>query len=201
MCNFLGLDMKLAMAILILGVLIGASSCKKPVRIYFVPIGDGASSDIDGLVDHYRQKFGLKITKLPTLTPNSSEIDLNRHQLIAENVLDSMHKKYSRYLENNSSILIGVTSDDMYPLGQNWRFCFGWRQTGIHGAVVSTARMNLHYEGEPAGQANVTSRLQKMVTKDIGIMYYNKSQNDNSHSVLFGGILGIQELDQVSEDF
>ena len=61
--------------------------------------------------------------------------------------------------------------------------------------------MNLHYEGEPAGQANETSRLQKIVTKDIGIMYYNKSASDDPHSVLFSGILGIQELDQVSEDF
>jgi predicted Zn-dependent protease len=193
--------MKLARAILILGLLSEASSCKKPVRVYFVPIGDGANSDIDGLVDHYRQKFGLKITKLPVIIPSASDIDANRHQLIAENVLDSMHNKYSRYVENNSSILIGVTANDLYPLGQNWRFCFSWRQAGIHSAVVSTARMNLHYEGEPASQANVTSRLQKIVTKDIGIMYYNKSQNDNPHSVLFSGILGIQELDQVSEDF
>jgi hypothetical protein len=54
-----------------------------------------------------------------------------------------MHKTYSRYIENNSSILIGITSDDMYPLGQDWRFCFGWRQTGIRSAVVSTARIDL----------------------------------------------------------
>ncbi len=150
----------------------------------------------DGLVVHYRQKFGLESTVLPALTPGTSEVNPNRQQLIAENVMESMHKTYSRFVENNSSILIGITSDDMYPLGQNWQFCFGWRKPEIRSAVVSTARMNLHYEGEPASQANETSRLQKIVTKDIGIMYYNKSTSDNPHSVLFSGILGIQELDQ-----
>ncbi len=196
--------MKLTMAFLILCLLTRASTCKKPDKIYhiyFVPIGNVSRADIDGLVGHYRQKFGLESTILPALLPVASDVNPDRHQLIAENVLDSMHKTYSRYIENNLSVLIGITSDDMYPLGQDWRFCFGWRQTGIHSAVVSTARMDLHYEGEPASQANETSRLQKMVTKDIGIMYFNRSPNDDPHSVLFNGIMGIQELDQTSEDF
>jgi predicted Zn-dependent protease len=196
--------MKLRMALLILCVLTTASACKKSNKvynIYFVPIGDAPTPEINSLVAHYHQKFGLEGTVLPALTPGSSEVNLDRHQLIAENILDSMHRTYSQYVENNSSILIGITSDDMYPLGEDWRFCFGWREPEIRSAVVSTARMNIHYEGEPASQANETSRLQKMVTKDIGIMYYNKSTNNNPRSVLFSGILGIEELDQVSEDF
>jgi predicted Zn-dependent protease len=196
--------MKLTIALLIFCLLTTASACKKPDKvynIYFVPIGDAPSSEIDGLVAHYRQKFGLESAVLPALTPGTSDVNPDRRQLIAENVLDSMHKTYSRYAEDNSSILIGITSDDMYPLGQDWQFCFGWRKPEIRSAVVSTARMNLHYEGEPASQANETSRLQKMITKDIGIMYYNKSTNNNPRSVLFSGILGIEELDQVSEDF
>jgi predicted Zn-dependent protease len=196
--------MKLTMAFLILCLLTRVSTCKKPDKvyhIYFVPIGNVSRADIDGLVRHYRQKFGLDSTILPALMPGSSDVNPDRHQLIAENPLESMHKICSRYIDNNLSVLIGITSDDMYPHGQDWRFCFGWRQTRIHSAVVSTARMDLHYEGEPANQANETSRLQKMVTKDIGIMYFNRSPSKDPHSVLFNGILGIQELDQTSEDF
>lgn len=196
--------MRLRLTLPILCVLATASACEKPAKvynIYFVPIGDAPTSEINALVAHYQQKFGLEGTVLPALTPRSSEVNPDRHQLIAENVLDSMHRRYSQYVENNSSILIGITSDDMYPLEEDWQFCFGWRKPEIRSAVVSTARMNIHYEGEPANQANETSRLQKMVTKDIGIMYYNKSTNDNPRSVLFSGILGIEELDQVSEDF
>jgi hypothetical protein len=37
--------------------------------------------------------------------------------------------------------------------------------------------------------------------KDIGILYYRKNASGNPRSVWFNGILGIEELDQVSEDF
>jgi hypothetical protein len=67
--------------------------------------------------------------------------------------------------------------------------------------VVSTARINLQYEGEPIAVANVTARLEKVVTKDIGILYYHKNASGNPRIVLFNGILGIEELDLVSEDF
>jgi len=203
-CSVRSLNMKITVAFLILWLLSTASAYQKSDKvynIYFVPIGDAPTSEIDGLVDHYRQKFGLESTILPALVPGPSEVNPNRHQLIAEKVLAFMRKRYFRYVENNSSILIGITSEDMYPLGRNWQFCFGWRQSEIRSAVVSTARMNLHYEGEPASEANETSRLQKVVTKDIGIMYYNKLPSNNPHSVLFNGILGIEELDQVTEDF
>lgn len=196
--------MKITMAFLILCLLSTVSACKKSEKvynIYFVPIGDAPASEINDLVAHYQQKFGLKSTILPALEPGPSEVNPNRHQLIAENVLALMQKTYFQYVKNNSSILIGITADDMYPLGEDWQFCFGWREPEIRGAVVSTARMNLHYEGEPASEANEASRLQKVVTKDIGIMYYNKLPSNNPHSVLFNGILGIEELDQVTEDF
>lgn len=196
--------MKITTGFLILCLLSTASACEKSDKvynIYFVPIGDAPTSEIDDLVAHYQQKFGLKSTVLPALIPGPYEVSPTRHQLIAENVLAFMRKTYFQYVKNNSSILIGITSDDMYPLGQDWQFCFGWRQPEIRSAVVSTARMNLHYKGEPASEANETSRLQKVVTKDIGIMYYNKLPSNDPHSVLFDGILGIEELDQVTEDF
>jgi predicted Zn-dependent protease len=176
-------------------------TAEKGYNIYFIPIGNAPISEINGVMAHYRQKFGLESTVLPHLTPGPSDVNPIRRQLIAENVLALMHKTYSGYVENNSSILIGITSDDIYPLEQKWKFCFGWREPEIRSAVVSTARMNLHYDGEPPSQTNESARLQKMITKDIGIMIYNRSQSNNPHSVLFSGILGIQELDEVSEDF
>jgi hypothetical protein len=61
--------------------------------------------------------------------------------------------------------------------------------------------MDLHYPDEPGFEAAATERLRKMVTKDIGMLYYGMPLNGNPKSVLYGRILGIQELDQVSEDF
>jgi hypothetical protein len=61
--------------------------------------------------------------------------------------------------------------------------------------------MNLEYPGEPPAEATLEKRLRKTVTKDIGVLYYSMSPNNNPQSVLYSGILGIQELDHVTEDF
>ena len=68
-------------------------------------------------------------------------------------------------------------------------------------AVVSTARMGLHYLDQPLLGATSEVRLQKMVTKDLGILYFGRPLSRNPHSVMYDQILGIQELDEVSEDF
>ena len=61
--------------------------------------------------------------------------------------------------------------------------------------------MSLHYIGEPSDLNLSGTRLRKMVTKDIGILYYGLPQSQNPSSVLYNGIMGIEELDQVGEDF
>jgi predicted Zn-dependent protease len=169
--------------------------------VYFVPIGSAPNSEIRDLVSYYRAKYDLRSEVLSPIEPSGSDVDVNRRQLIAEALIESLKRAYSERLKNPNAILIGITSADMYPRGENWRFCFGWRVPEERIAVVSVARMNLHYEGEPAGQANMTTRMRKVITKDIGIMGFGMPTNHNLRSVLFDGILGIEELDQVSEDF
>ncbi len=128
-------------------------------------------------------------------------MDFSRQQLIAEKVIQSVLRHYQQYAGDKSAVLIAITSQDMYPLGAYWQFCFGWRIPAVHAAVVSTAPMDLHYPGEPPTEATLEKRLRKVVSKDVGILYYGKTPNDNPRSVLYSNILGMQELDQVSGDF
>ncbi len=191
-------------ALLFFCLISSASGYKKPSiskKVYFLPVGKAPISQINDLVGHYREKFQLEIQVLSPMAPDDGDLDSNRQQLIAENVIQSMLRRYPQYARDKSAVLIGITGQDMYPRGEDWRFCFGWRIPEAHAAVVSTARMDLHYPGEPSTEATVEKRLRKVITKDIGILYYGKTPNDNPRSVLYNNILGIQELDQISEDF
>jgi predicted Zn-dependent protease len=123
--------------------------------------------------------------------------DDSRRQLMAERLVASVRKRRARKYYNPKEILIGFTSKDIYPTSQNWQFAFGWKQTSLGAAVVSTARMRLHYAGEPPDENLAETRLRKMVTKDIGILYYRLAPNQNPRSVLYNQIVGIEELDQV----
>jgi len=67
--------------------------------------------------------------------------------------------------------------------------------------VISTARLALHFPDEIPEQASLTQRLQKVVTKDIGLLYFWKSSSHNPKSVLYDGMTGVQDLDIATENF
>jgi len=170
-------------------------------NVYFVPMGEAPTEEISALVDHYREKFGLQIEILPAVQLDESALDKARGQWIAEEVMASMLRAYPDYARNSSAILIGITAQDIYPQQVGSSFSFGWRDFEKHAAVASTARLGLHYFGEPRNEASVAKRLDKVITKDLGILFFEKEPNNDPKSVLYAGIGGIQDLDNVGEDF
>src|SRR6185369_1255600 len=146
-------------------LLLLVSGCKKASKIYFVPIGDAPVAEITDLASHYREKFGIQTEVLPAIKPDVRDLDRNRNQLIAENLVRTLLSNYSDYRTNSGDVLIGITGQDIYPQSQDWQFCFGWREGEQRVAVASTARMSLHYLGEPADGATMRDRLRKVVTK------------------------------------
>lgn len=67
-------------------------------RIYFVPLGPGASAPVKDLADHFRQSYRLKTSVLPKLSWEPG------------------------------AALIGVTAQDMYISAFTWNFAFGYRE-------------------------------------------------------------------------
>jgi predicted Zn-dependent protease len=187
---------------LLLGLLVLAPSCSwfDRRKIYFVPIGDFSPQLTSELVTHYKNKFNLTIEVLPAIALDRGVIDSERKQLIAEESIEMMKRKYSNLATDPNAILIGFTQEDMYIRKYTWRFAFTWRQEDRF-AVVSIARMDPINLGQPANDDLLRTRLRKITTKNIGILYYRKPQNDNPGSVLYSQVGGIEELDNMGEDF
>lgn len=170
-------------------------------RIYFVPIGDFPAGQLDSMVEFYRQRYGLDIPVLRSVSIDDSARDSTRQQVIAEKLLASLRAANPNLANDRKAILIGFTSEDIYPSSQNWQFCFGWRDATSHTAVVSTARLNLRRESAPFAADMSVARLRKVVTKDIGMLYFGLPQNGNPKSVMYEFVVGIDDLDQVGEEF
>lgn len=168
-------------------------------KIRFVPIEDFPVRQLESLARHYRAKFNIEISIAKSVPIPPELHDYVRGQVKAEALASSLRRALPEYAQN--TILIGFTSEDIYPISQNWRFAFGWRIGETRSAVVSTARMALVYPGMPADRNIAATRLRKVVTKDIGIFYYGLPLSSNPRSVLYNQIMGIQELDEVGEDF
>lgn len=173
---------------------------KSAAAIYFVPFGDIRSLSLEQLVTFYRQKFQLTIKILPGLQLERAAVDLKRNQLIAEELIELMKRAHPRLSSNRRVIMIGITEDDMYIRKFTWQFGFSYRAENRF-AVISSARMNPVNLGRPNDQALLQTRVRKMITKNIGILYFHLPQNNNPRSVLYRSILGIDDLDRVGEDF
>jgi len=167
-------------------------------RIYFVPLGDFSPAKAEALVSYYRDKYGIDVETLPAVPISPSAVNPERRQLVAEAAVELMKASAPDLVEDPQAILIGLTSEDMYIYEYTWQFTFSWRQEGRF-AVVSDARMGTKWRGVPADAP--MSRLRKMVTKNIGVLYYRLPLSDHPRSVLYKDVGGVEELDYMGEEF
>ena len=165
-------------------------------NVYLAPFGDFPREDVEALVAHYREKFDLTIRILPSIPIPDDAIDATRDQLIAERLLDTLARTDMVTKRDPNAVVIALTNADIYIAGQDWRYAYGMRSLDTL-AVVSSARM-ADLRADPATQMQ---RLRKMVTKNLGILYFGLGVSDDPRSVLFKDILGPDDLDYMSEDF
>jgi predicted Zn-dependent protease len=176
----------------------GSSSAGQ--KIYLVAIGEMRSVRLDTLQAYYKQRYDLTVEVLPPVAFEPVVVDERRRQLIAEELIELMKRRYPEHARNPRSILIGITEGDMYIRGVDWRFAFAKRDADRF-AVVSSARMDPVNFGYLPEDELREARLRKMVSKNIGILYYKLPQKSDRKSVMFGPILGIDDLDSMGEDF
>lgn len=170
-------------------------------KLYFVPVGDFPNGELESLASYCHGKYGLNVSILKGVPIDRWSRDESRQQVIAEHLVSNLRDAFPEYASDPKAILIGFTSEDMYPLSKNWQFAFGWRESNPPAAIVSTARLKLPSGAGLFDSDRETTRLHKIVAKDIGILYYGMHQSSDPKSVLYNQILGIEELDATGEDF
>jgi hypothetical protein len=104
--------------------------------VYFVALGDFPDDMLQDLVRYYRQKYNLEVQVLPSLPEpeTARHIWLWSKQAEAEPLVTSLHSAFPE---------------------------IAWRTNNLHTAVVSSARMRLHYSGEPADGSDPETRIRK----------------------------------------
>jgi predicted Zn-dependent protease len=164
--------------------------------VSFVPLDDFPRRILEAFVEHYRQKYGLKVRIEAAVAVPPVAFDPARKQLIAEEVLAAVRRAHG----SSGRVLIALSERDLYARSLHWRYAFSYRQ--VDAAVVSSARMDHPILGfwPPAPERQV-ARLRKMVTKSIGVLYYNLPLSENCRSVMYGHVGGPHELDFMGEDF
>jgi predicted Zn-dependent protease len=181
-------------------VLLFTTSCKHAKTIYLIPIGRLAAVSVDDLKTYYSDRFSVSVKTLPLLPFDEATYDPARNQLIAEELIAQIKRECPKQAQDVDAILIGLTDGDMYLRKMDWQFGFSYRQEGRL-AVVACARMDPINFGQPADEELLRSRVKKMITKNIGILYFKRNPSADPKSVLYNNVLGLEELDYMGEDF
>jgi YD repeat-containing protein len=168
--------------------------------IYLVPLGQVGSVQLKRLPAYYQQRFRLEVKVLPSLSLDASIENPRRRQAVAERLVGRMRAAHPQLSDDPNAFLIGVTEKDMYIGAYNWRYAFNLRNEGRF-AVISTARFNSRSHLGGANPEIAQVRLRKLLTKNIGILYYHLDFSLDPTSVLYGDIGPVSDLDLMSEEF
>lgn len=165
-------------------------------KVYLIPIGLTENEPLDWAPDYYKAKFGVDVVLLPAAELNAGVENSQRHQLNASKCVDFLRHLPPDLASDPAAILIGVTSRDMYIPDFNWAYAENWR-TGGHFAIVSSARL---HPLSPMDQWNpewLNSRLQKLLTKNIAMLYFGLPLSCDDTSLLSAGVDSGMAIDRM----
>ena len=182
---------------------VGAGQTATELHLYLVAVGDVPADMMNGLVAHFSARYGVPIKTLTPLGFDRATFDESRRQLVADRVIKAVRSRYPTLAKQPGTRVIAITPDDMYmeAMRDRWVFAFSLRSPDAHFAVVSYARMDPANLGDPPNTDLLRLRLQKMIAKNIGVMYFGLRGSTNPRSALFNNILGVDDLDRMTEDF
>jgi len=171
----------------------------RPTHIYLVALGEFAHVPLEELAAFYRNRFGLAVDVLPPIAVGGAQVSLLRRQVVAEELVGLMRSAYPDVAESPDSIVFGLTEFDMYAVGAPAPYLFDWRQDGRF-VVVSSSHMDPGNYLRPVDREVMRSRVQKMITRNVGIVMFGLQLNGDALSVLSANIATLDDLDRVGTD-
>ena len=169
-----------------------------PRTVYLIPIG--LAESLEWAPSYYRRKLDIEVRVLPQAELDVGLIDSSRRQLDSEKcIYGFLAAKYPELVRDPSAVLIAVTSTDLYIPSLGWRYAENLRREGRFG-VISSARLHPLSLMEKLNPEWLISRLQKLLTKNIVMLYFGLPMSSDYTSLLSGGVLSGREIDRMGQD-
>jgi YD repeat-containing protein len=163
-------------------------------KVYLVPLGLDADEKLEWAPAYYKAKFGIEVEILPAVAITRELVNVQRRQVNSEKCVEHLRKLHPELAQDPSAVLIGVTSEDIYIPSFNWRFAENYRE-GARFAIVSSARLRPFSILASLNPEWLRSRLVKMLTKNIGILYFDLPMSSDYTSLMSGGVASGTEVD------
>ena len=179
----------------------GVDSCAgSGRRVCLVPLGMIPPDLVDYLVTYYRDQFGLPVTVLwPIAIPAALE-DPKRMQIDADGLITYMGTQFPAAYRDPQAVLIGLTPIDIYDATSHFRYLLGLRRNPTDPkAIVSSARLDPLFYGDPGDDDLLFRRTRKFVSKYIGLLYYQLPTSSDPTSPMYDSIRGPDDVDAMTD--
>lgn len=167
-------------------------------KVYLVPFGLDSGVPLDWARTYYRARFGIDVSILSPVQVSNALEGHQRKQLDAQRSLEYLQERLPALTADPSAILVAVTSRDLFIPAFSWSYAENYREDGRF-AIVSSARLRPPSPFDGWNPQWYYSRIQKMISKNIAILYFGLPLSDDPTSLLCGGILSGDEADLMSE--
>jgi predicted Zn-dependent protease len=168
-------------------------------RICIVPLGQVPVELIHHLADHYRTVYAVDVRVTRPLGIPTDMAEPLRQQVDASRLINYMIGAFPAYA-NPDAVFIGVTVLDIYNSEQHYRYLLGVKRSYVDPiGVVSTFRMDPAMYGEPKNQELFYSRVRKMTSKYVGMLFFGVPVSQDPTSPMYDSIGGPDDLDAMTE--
>lgn len=169
-------------------------------RVCLVPLGRVSVLLVEHLVSYYQDEYGLPVTVLPPQPVPQRLINAQRGQADADPLIEYMGSLFPGAYSDPDAVLIGLTPIDVYDHNSHVRYYLSFRRNFYNPkAVISTFRMDPAIYAEPPDEEVFQSRVRKMFTKYLGLLYYGLPPSSDPTSPMFDAIGGPADLDLMGE--
>jgi predicted Zn-dependent protease len=173
-----------------------ATCARRSSGITLVPLGKIPAEQIASLERHFAECYQLPVAVAPARPLPDGAFNEKRSQWSGEMLMESIAPCPDGDPLCTPHHVIGITSEDIYSEKESWFYAYTLRDSPRRVSVTSTARLDAEALVRWGG---TRERLRKLVAKTVALEYCGLPLSNNPKSVLYGGILGPDDLDRQNE--
>ncbi len=169
-----------------------------PVRIYLVPMEGLPAGYVAMVAREIEARHNLRTKAIPVLgrdvsmfNPETRQYNANEIARHAEQAIQSFRQPDER------PFILVLTPYDINAPEFDLRFLFAAHLNGI--SVISTARIDPVNYGLPRDDTLRDARLMKLIHKALGQQIHHYPIATDRKSVMYGPIMGLEDLDAIGD--
>jgi predicted Zn-dependent protease len=183
---------------LLLTVATSGAASGSPRPVVLVPLANVDASVVGRAAAVLRNELGLRVRVAQAVAIPASARDSKRNQFVADRLVAQIRRVVPEASDGRSAV-IGLTTEDIYPLHSGWQWAFASRSGSV--GVVSLARMDSGAFGLESNPGLSARRLHKYVIRYGALLGLGQSETTDPRSPLYDSIVSTDDLDFMESQF